>query len=426
MGHSHGRPWRSAALSYHRTVFDGLRRRLDLLSARGLFLLVVVPLFVIYLATGNTSKPHSVDTYTNVLTAWNLAVNHTPYIDGPPELADPASQGIISWFVVTPEGHIVSQYPPGTALLAVPGYLIDRHSTSWTLSRPELGQVTLTLPSLVPAAVTTSLATALAIGLLALLFSEFVAGSQALVGAYIAGLGTGAWSVASNALWQHGPDMLWIALGLYLVSRRNFVGSGLVFGMAILTRPPVAIIAAAVGLAIGWSKRSFKPVGAVAFGSGIGLATVVLYNWAVFDVPSLTGGYGPSFTARALHSSLTWYLQNIAGALFDTQRGLFVWALFLVVLLPGLTRAWKVAPDWAKGATVGGLVYLLLQLKANRFSGGEGFFAYRYPLEALTALAPLLILSWREWTAHRRFRIAIFAATVLFAMIGQAWGSLVT
>jgi hypothetical protein len=75
---------------------------------------------------------------------------------------------------------------------------------------------------------------------------------------------------------------------------------------------------------------------------------------------------------------------------------------------------------------VGGLLYLLVQLKANRFSGGEFFFSYRYPLEALTAAAPLLALAYAGWVAHRRSINLLFFMALAISIVFQAVASLST
>jgi len=167
-----------------------------------------------------------------------------------------------------------------------------------------------------------------------------------------------------------------------------------------------------------------KPTLKIAAGSVLGLGALVAFNWAVFGSPSITGGYGPSFANRALSGDWWWYLRNIGGAAFDPQHGLFIWAPFLLVLIPGLVKAWKAAPDWVRGAAIGGVLYLLVQLKANRFSGGGGHFAYRYPLEALAASAPLLVLSWREWVSEHPVRTKLFAGGVVLAVVGQVIGAI--
>jgi hypothetical protein len=410
-------------------VLNRLGVRLDRLSSIRLFFAVLIPLFAIYLATATVRLPYHIDAFTNALTAWHIADHGSIYLDESPDLASPDNFASTGLFTTTSDGHIVSQYPPGAALVAVPFYLLDRSSIRLPMygsNKPNAPPVTIDVPSLVPASAAASLATALAVALLALVFLPFLSPSRAIIGAYVAGLGTGAWSVASNALWQHGPAMLWIALALYLVSRGHRVWGGLAFGLAILTRPHIALIAAAVGIAVGLTKRSFKPVLAVGSGSLLGLLALVGYNWAVFGSMSISGGYGPVFAERAANSSLSWYLKNIAGALVDPIHGLLIWAPFLILLIPGLAKGWKSTPSWAKGAAIGGLLYLLLQLKANRFSGGDGFLGYRYPLEALVAAAPLLVISWKEWIANRPFRTRLFSASVVLSIALQTIGAIQT
>ncbi len=401
--------------------------RLDRFAPRAVFLLVFVPLFAIYFSTASRGLPYHIDAMTNALTAWHIAARGSVYADESPNLTTPQSYGNIAWFVKTNTGHVVSQYPPGTALIAAPFYLFDTSFRSIPIggsNDPQAPRVPVDVPSLVPAAIAASAATAAAIALLALVFLQFLSPSRAIGAAYVAGLGTGAWAVASNALWQHGPAMFWIALALFLSSRRHLYGAGLAFGMAIMTRPHIALIAAGLGLAIGIARRSLKPVLQVGVGSALGLGALLTYNWAVFGSVSISGGYGSGFADRALSGNWWWYLRNIAGALFDPSHGLLFWAPFLIILIPGLVKAWKVAPPWARGAAIGGVFYLLLQLKANRFSGGDGHFAYRYPLEMLAAAAPLLALSWREWVKGHTFRTKLFTAGVVLSVVGQTIGAI--
>jgi len=400
---------------------------LDRLAPRAVFLLVFLPLFAIYFSTASRGLPYHIDTMTNALTAWHIAARGTVYADESPNLTTPESYGNIAWYVKTNTGHVVSQYPPGTALIAAPFYLFDTSFRSIPLggnNDPDAPKVPVDVPSMVPAALAASAATAAAMALLALVFLQFLSPSATVGAAYVAGLGTGAWAVASNGLWQHGPAMFWIALALLLTARKHLLGAGLAFGMAVLTRPHTALIAAGLGLAISIARRSVKPAVQIGIGSGLGLAALLGFNWAVFGSVTISGGYGSVFADQALSGNWWWYLRNVAGALFDPSHGLLFWTPFLIILIPGLVKAWKVAPPWARGAAIGGLLYLLLQLKANRFSGGDGHFAYRYPLEMLAAAAPLLALSWREWVKGHALRTKLLAAAVVLSVVGQTIGAI--
>jgi len=65
----------------------------------------------------------------------------------------------------------------------------------------------------------------------------------------------------------------------------------------------------------------------------------------------------------------------------------------------------------------------LVMLKANRFSGGQSFWSYRYPLGMLTALAPLLVLAWQEWTAKTAGRRTAFGVALAVSITLQAVGA---
>lgn len=393
------------------------------------FLLIFTPLLALYLATTMWSPPNHIDPFTNRVTAWSLGTQGTFILDDHVHLTDPDFYGNLAWIVPTDEDgdRAASQYPPGAALLAAPLYAVwpdDARLQSLSgLNRPDVAPVELLIPPIAPAAITASLAVAVAIGLLGLAFRRLTdAPGVALAAAYVAGLGTSAWSVAADRLWQHGPAMLWIALALVLTTR-HVVGSGFAWGAAILTRPPIAVIAAATGIYRAWRERSIRPAILTGIGAAVGLGLFLVYNQFIFGSLSISAGYGSSFQDRALDGDLTSYGRNIFLGAFSASRGFLVWSPFLLVLLPGVRAAWKVAPAWVRGSAIGGLLYLLIQYKANRFSGGSGFYSYRYPLEALTAAAPLLFLSFKEWVTPRPRMRRIFLALVTASIVIHGVGA---
>jgi hypothetical protein len=153
-------------------------------------------------------------------------------------------------------------------------------------------------------------------------------------------------------------------------------------------------------------------------GSLLGLGGLLWYNWWVWGEPSVSGGYGDAGVDQVLSTDFVAYGQNILSAALDPAHGLLPYSPFLLILIPGLREAWRNSPDWAKGATIGGIAYLLVQLKANRFSGGSGFVGYRYPLEALTAAAVVLFISYQQWVSRRTmlkwlFWVGVFVAVIL-------------
>ena len=93
------------------------------ISNAKLFALVLIPVFAVFLATADRSIPYHIDPFTNVLTASAIAETGSPILWNYAELSDPDRFARFGWVIDSPRGP-VSQYPPGTALLAAPLYLL--------------------------------------------------------------------------------------------------------------------------------------------------------------------------------------------------------------------------------------------------------------------------------------------------------------
>jgi alpha-1,2-mannosyltransferase len=225
------------------------------------------------------------------------------------------------------------------------------------------------------------------------------------------------WATSSDALWQHGPAALWIALGVYLAARSRLLWSGLAFGAAIMTRPPIALMVAVAGIYLCIVRRSFRPGVLIGTGSVAGLGALLWYNWWVWGEVTLSGGYGTGISENLLEPAPLSFVSNVVGAFVDPERGLLMYSPFLILLIPGLREAWRRVPDWARAAALGAAVYFVFQLKANRFSGGSGFIGYRYPLEPLTAAAVLLAMSYPMWIAGRQTAKRLFWIAVVISLV---------
>lgn len=395
----------------------------DRLRSVPVFVVVFVPLALLYIGTANPATQNHIDPLTNALTGWHLGMTGSVVMPEHDAATAENQHGNVAWILDSPKGP-VSQYPPGAAVLSAPVYRIFNDSMDdWYvqgLNRPDAKAIPFPLPSGAPAAIAASLATAAAMGLLATTI-PFAGGSRsvAVIAGYVGGLATTMWSTASEALWQHGPASLWLALGIYLAARSQLWGVGLAFGAAVITRPPTALIAAAVGLTIAWVRRSPLPAAKVGLGSLLGLGGLLWYNHWLWGELTVTGGYGSGFTEQLTSADSVSYVENIASALFDPSHGLLVYSPFLVMLIPGLRAGWRKLPDWGRGAAIGALVYFLVHLKANRASGGGGFLGYRYPLEALTSAGVLLTLSYVNWVAQRPLARRLFWGGIGIAILLQ-------
>ena len=393
-----------------------------------LFFAVVVPLFALFFATGDKGIPYHIDPFTNIISAATIGQTGSPVLDGYADLAEPGRYAVFGWVVNSSPGP-VSQYPPGTALLAAPFYAMtsDEGVTLevFAFNDPESDPVELVVPPLWPGAMTAALTSSLAVAF-TVLATRAATGStvwSVLAGAVLAA-GTGLWLNGAYQLWQHGPASMWMGAAVWAASRSRWSSSGLFAGLGVLTRPPVAIIAAGLGVISAVKERSWIPVVRVAAGAVLGTGLLLVYNYWLFDTMTITGGYGSGFTDNLAQTDLRWYLGNLAGGFFSFDRGLFVWTPMIAIAAIGLPMVWNRSPGWATGGLLGGIALLLVQFRINRYSGGDGFFSYRYPLEAIVAATPVLTVAARHLWESTRLRLLV--PTAALASIGFHLVALVT
>ena len=384
-------------------------------SSAALWFAVTLPLLVLYLATLRTNPlDMSVDVISVTPSAWHVAHDGTPRVlVGSPHYD--------AWMIPSGSGHLVSNREPGLVGLAAIFY--------WLLPFTSEFDVT-------PASLAAAVVTSAAMGTLALVFRRLASARTALVSALVAGTATTTWAVSGTALWPHGPDQLYLALGMLALASGRWLLAGLAFAFAIVTRPPLGVVAAVTGAWIGIRERSVRLLAEIGVASALGLVAFLLYShrfWggglqSQYERAAAQGHAGDGDFVGALADvhphALLGFLENIAGTLISPGRGILIGAPFLVVLALGLPTAWRVAPSWVRSSAVAGVAYLAVQLKANRFGGGSLFWSYRYPLEPLTLAAPLLVLAWATHTSKTPRRRGACFALVVLAIALQATGAL--
>ena len=390
-------------------------------------ILLFMGLLFVYLLTGEYGNLYGADPFTNAVQARAFADDQHPVLEELTGLERPQHQGVVAWLVESP-GGTTSQYPPGTALWATPFYLIDTSQTPLLLTSVEASGNTVTeqlsVPAtFAPATVAAALSVALAMAFFYLTLANELPARAALGSTLLAGLGTGAWSVAADKLWQHGPAMMCISIGTYFASRGRYAASGLAFGAGVLVRPHTAVIAACIGLAVACSTRSVRALVNMGLTSVLGLIALFIYNDAVFGSPSVSGGYGGGFGDQFVGSSPWLLVARLVGSLVDARVGILWTSPFLGLAGIAAVRHIRTIPPWAIGAMLGGVVYLIVQLRANRLTGGTGFFSYRYPLEALMAAGPALAISVWHWTTNP-MRVRLLAVLGTLSVIAHGVGSL--
>lgn len=368
-----------------------------LLHPRRLNAAVFVGVLTVYLVTATWDFPLHIDTHASSFPAWWFTQNGTLDLTGA-TTPNP-------WIVETGNG-LRSNRLPGAILINIPAYAIAGSSTF----------------IVAPSAITASVVSAAAVTLMFMAMRGMLGVRLALLAAMVLAFGTGTWTVSADMAWGHGPAQLGIALGLYGASRRRYLLGGAGFAWAILTRPHTAVIAACVGLAESWEQRTWRPAIGIGVTSFLGVIGLVTYHRITLDQWSLLGSYSANADAALAPVARDW-TNDLAGLFVAPERGILVYSAFLLLLVPGLPRAWRCAPAWVRGAAVGGVLYMVLQLAGNVVDGGSGYYSYRYPLEALTAFTPLLALAAQQWTLRDGPRRWVFFGLVSLAVAIHALGA---
>lgn len=211
----------------------------------------------------------------------------------------------------------------------------------------------------------------------------------AIAGTICFGFGTTMLPVASTALWQHAPVVLFDVLGLLAVTspRRSapFL-AGLAFGAAAFVRLPAALPLAA--FLIYYVTRNVRS--GISFIGGITpfvVARIVENVW-LWGSPLRTGySYEPQ-TFAFRH-----FLTGLLGEVFSWRRGLFTYSPVFVIALFGIALsglAFRRAPE-ERHIFYSGVAFIgLLVVNATHvvWWGGERQFGYRYLIDAI----PFLIL----------------------------------
>jgi len=329
----------------------------------------------VYATTANWEESEiNADAVAAALPAWSLAAHGTIDL--------PAGALVNPWVIERPDGNF-SNRPPGNFLVAVPAYLVAGEPESFSNA---------------PATATAVLLTAAAMAVLFLTLTSLTSVQAAALAVVVFGFGTATWPISSAQLWPHGVGQLAAAVGLFGLATDRYLLGGLGFAGALLVRPPTAIFSAITGLWISAdaAPRRWRPVLVIGLTSLASLGLLLLYNKVVFGALGVSGGYSPQFAGNL--ASMPWsdYARNVLAMFVLPRNGLFVWSPVILVALFASLREWSHAPAWAKASLIAGLVYLLVHARLNRASGGLAF-NYRYPLEPLVLMAPMLTLGAVAW-----------------------------
>ena len=350
-----------------------------------------------------------------------LGLNHV--VGRTPEL------GQRSAFVMARDGRYRSAYSPVAPVLAA--------VITWPLWKTGILDLRAPgAPSFI-AAVSSSLLVAIAVAFAFLTARRDLSRGRALFVAVAFGLGTGLWSTASQALWQHETAILGLTFAVYALGAKSRliwtaaligIGLGLAGSSRLQLAPAVIVLLAGTAVIHGWRAL------AVATACTATLVVPVLIlnmRWfgSVFGAAPMLEALHETIHGTADSFALSW--EGIAGLLVSPSRGLLIFSP--VVTLAGLgvfrlpRHGWRSPLGFCLAAAV--LQFMLYASYSVWWAGHT--YGPRYMLDILPLLLPAAIAA--AAIVHGRSAVAsafvALACSIFVAALGafcypnDAWNS---
>ncbi len=196
-------------------------------------------------------------------------------------------------------------------------------------------------------ALTAALLIALAAVFIFLSSRRFVTPVPAFLVALAFGLGSCAWPISSQALWQHPANTFFLSLSAYFffgIPERKYYAAycGAALGLAVWCRPTSAVVVICVGAYLLWVNRRWF---AAFMLGGVPFAIILaVYNGYYFGNPL---EFGQTITSKNIALATTGSEDLWQSAIWESLPGLFIspsrgLAFFSPVLLFGLVaRCWR-------------------------------------------------------------------------------------
>jgi hypothetical protein len=284
------------------------------------------------------------------------------------------------------EGHYVSAFSPAPAVLALPVY-----------AGPVLAGVAADSPWAAGLEKASAAAiTALSVLVLFLALRHVTTEGPALAAAALYAFATSSLSVSSQALWEHGPAQLCLALALWGLTRGGERGRAiacLALALAVAMRPTNLLLAVPLGVQALRERPRARPL----LFALPPLLLLALYNARYFGAP-WSSGRDPTLT-RVWWS--TDRLAGLAGLLLSPGRGLFVYSPVLVLAVAGLALGWRqrrpLFPALATGAALFVIACSLRTVWWGGFCYGPRMLADLLPILCFGLVPVLEAARPRRW-----------------------------
>ena len=210
-------------------------------------------------------------------------------------------------------------------------------------------------------------------------------------------LATPVWSTASRAMWQHGPSMLCIAVGLLCALRaqsgaRGWMGMGAAFAASYAMRPTDSIVIIVMAVWIVVAER--RHLLAVVAGAVPPLVVLVAVNLAVYHQP-----LSPYYTGGQSFAVSGTMAVALAGNLVSPARGLFIFCPLVVLSVAGVVVRWRageLTAFWRALAVLPVLHWIVISAFKHWWGGdsyGPRFFTDLVPVFVVLALPAVEVLA---------------------------------
>lgn len=317
------------------------------------------------------------------------------------------------YVVPTVDGRVVSRYGIGGPVTAAPVF------GAALAVRPRISETTGMWLGRFAAGLCVALA-ALFVWLAALRVGASRKGASLV--ALVYGLGTCAFSLASQALWQHGPAQMWLALGAYLLVRAgpwSVPGAGAAFAAAVLCRTPDAVLALAATIYVlgAYRREPRRWLGFIAAALAVASLQAV-HSWVYFGAPWVMG----QAMARTDVHHLHWhepFWRGFLGLLVSPSRGLLVYSPVFLFLLYRPVATWRASHPAVRALLLGGIALVLVMSRYSGWTGGA-CFGYRMICDAAPFLALAMVAVLPRLSSWAR---AAFAAALALSVTIHSVGA---
>jgi Dolichyl-phosphate-mannose-protein mannosyltransferase len=272
----------------------------------------------------------------------------------------------IPYFVQYRAGRLISSYPIGASLTALPFYLIPvlfgiSHQSPWIPLLEKFSAASIVV---------------LSAFFLYLTLRWLTTERTSLVVTGIYAFCTSAFSVSSQALWQHGPSQLFLAIGLYFVIRglqeeTSTSWSGFPFGAAILCRPTDVLMVLPIVIYLCLHRRNSLVLWVLCALPPV--AFLLAYNYYYFG-SIFNSGYGTNVLRPLSSYWSTPLFYGLSGVLLSPSKGMFIYSPVFLFSFIGIYLSWRRNNEVLfEYISIGPILVLVLYSKWHFWWGGETY-----------------------------------------------------